>query len=889
MAVIRSRAAIGLLGLSLMAALAMELAPALATPPHHAVRSDACDQPDPSTADRWAHVNEPPEAIAGSIQPLDRAACVLVALDRAHHHWRSTDGGGHWRDFGSSPKLDRLYTEHLEPSTPLPFVGRVLATGPASTTGIPQVYVSDDGGKAFVPVMLRPSSNATGVAEKLVPLQGHVVTAATAVRVLQGVRQPYVYLAARPPVAPGAAASTERTTLLRSNDGGHTFEPLASAARLSPTAISVNPVIPDEIWINNGTVGTGDGGVWVSLDGGDTFSSTGTCCTGVHVLDVAVGVSPNGRPHVVLATDRGLLRSRDDGRTWRSLTANASAAVGLAPDDVETIAVQESGRVLVRTGSKTAFRPRSGLPQSCRPRHLRSSDVTPTRMLVDCESAGTFVLALVDYASKNAGQSGAPVPLPPGPEICKLVSPCAPDLLARQMRELATWPLPDADQQSGALAFDGHTLYYDTSVPGRLGRVRASDGRYLGTSFVQLDAPKHWSLTADLRKRDLLIISPDLVLFRWGRGHDRPKLVGNAFYKAPSFDPGIDGLSWIPEAERTLYRLQPGQHRPHAVCTIPPNGLVSTYVAAGDGGGYLQDEDDQHITRIDAQCRVTGYFAHRKFAESAAENDSLACDTQTFFPQAAIWIRDSQPRTITAYAVPAGYCPMPSTLRILAPSTAAESMPVTVCAELRNTATGEMAVDRNVTLTAAGRPLEHGQTDANGRFCTPYPAVDVARSRLQVPLSATFAGDASLYPSSAHGVLTVLGGAPPVSAPPQAAVAAPPPLPPVVPPHPGANPGPGPASAHEVAPNPAQAPQGQMQQTGQQLLQAVSVPQRQHQPQLALARAAARVDLANEMVAVRPRRPIPLGTAGAGALLVAGCALAGLLSRNLAFSRRSSR
>src|SRR5205823_1059558 len=79
---------------------------------------------------------------------------------------------------------------------------------------------------------------------------------------------------------------------------------------------------------------------------------------------------------------------------------------------------------------------------------------------------------------------------------------------------------------------------------------------------------------------------------------------------------------------------------------------TSSFVAGGDGGGYIQIEDNSTLFRIDRHCLVMGVFNHHAYSESSNENDAMACDTQTFFPQPAIWIRDSGPGTVTAYGVP---------------------------------------------------------------------------------------------------------------------------------------------------------------------------------------------------------------------------------------------
>jgi hypothetical protein len=868
--------------------------------------SAPCRYPGNVKADRWNAMTTPDGATPPvSVQQLDQDPCDVIAADKAGKRWRSEDAGAHW-SLADGTATPRVVTERMQPRARGGALGPVLAVGPvAKDTGVPQVYVSDDDGRTFaastigtqpdpiqpppipwpVPPLIPIAPTPPPVDTKQ-PLAMDVSGAVTAVHYTKGVPHPYVYVAGR--FADPKPGTEVAPRLLKSNDGGHTFGPVAGAQSLAPTVVAVNPTGQDELWVNDLSHGSG-GGAWVSYDGGTTFAQA--CCADATVRDISVTAAPNGGIVVLLATDKGLLRSLDDGRHWETVVPSAVTAVRTPADDPGTMLVANVDTVVWATGDGGSFTGMRGLPVDCRPEGLRRDDRVPSTFLVRCASTGTtYRLLLTKYGGTLPDPDPDPDPIP---------DPNPVGGTGRQLAELAEWQLPGSDTWSGTIAFDGTVLYYDLDKKGHIGRVRATDGEPLPDLKVAMDVE---SLTVDLRRNELIItgIKP-AKLYAYDIDSGKTTEIGKAVYHVPSYDAWGDGLSWVPEGWSTMFRRGYGESgKGKKACDIFDDagffvtvGGTSTFVASGDGGGYIQNEDDATLVRIDRTCRVLDTFQHRTFSESGNENDAMACDTQTFFPQPAIWIRDSEPGTVTAYGVPFGYCPMPSALRVSGPRTAYGGSAAPICATLANATDGRAGADRGVTISVDGRVAGHGQTDARGRMCLTYVAPLGGAARRQLKVTAAFSGDSALYPSSARDGFPVLNAPPPPPPPPVPQPPAvvppvpPPPPPPPPPPNPPAQPNPQPGPVQAPQPNPGQVPQAQMQPQAQPMPQGVVVPQRQQQPQLALAHAAKAIEQENAMVAPARRRRAPLDPPVVAALLAMGSAAVAAAARHApAYARR---
>lgn len=796
--------------------------------------SDTCLYPSLVIPNTWTVLRTPPGST--SVAEMDQDPCRLIATARTPFDdgevWLSSDAGQQWHLDTVAPPLTRVLTERLAKPARGKWMGDVLATGPLAPSAdsgitvdpVQQVYTSADGGEHYDESVL--GAGASGL-----PLQANLLSGATVIRYTNGAPTPVLYVVAavahHDGVAVAQSVSVDRE-LLSSTDGGHSFAPAGSGTGFAPTVLDVNPQNQNEVWVNS--IGSGaPGGAWKSTDGGTTWQPA--CCTTDAVHDIAFGPGTNGSTSVYVATDHGLLVSQDDGADWASVTTAPVDGVRTVPDAPGVvIAVTADHRVLawMKPGKPPVAIP--GLPGDCSPDGLRRDAIVPPTFLVTCASGATYRMLLDGYGVGGSWPggtgSGGGLPTPPA-------SPAT----AVQLTQLATWALPQANNESGAIAFDGTYLYYDDWAGG-VRRIRAADGEYGG----QLPLPGYLTpsgLTVDLKQNRLLIVSGDMYGYSLARR--TLKSFGRAPYIVPTFDASTDGLSWVPTQDTVLDRssIEGGRWDVQTICTgIPSYGVgsdnsPSTFVADGDGGGYVQSEDDITLYRIDKQCHLVGaLYKHRQYSESGEENDAMACDMQTFFPQAAIWIRDSTPKTVTAYAVPYGYCPMPSRLTVAAPATVSSGSVTTVCTLLTNATTGEPAADRGVTLSIRGASLGNARTGADGRACFTYLAPTIPNGhRLPLDANAAFAGDPSLYLSSGSARMVVVAAAP-------ALVAAG--GPPVLPPPPPAEPPPmnapnAPVQAPGPATNIAQAQQGQAQAQSQPGLQGVVVAQQEQQPQLALA------------------------------------------------------
>jgi photosystem II stability/assembly factor-like uncharacterized protein len=779
-----------------LSCLALALVPAATQP---AQAAPACGRTDGTATPRWTALPQPKTGIQGATQ-LDKDSCLLVAATPGGIVVRSMDGGEHWTPTDTKD-VRRLVSERLELVGEGIRSGPILAeTAPTTTVPVPTVMVSGDDGKSFFHVGLVGPGGT-------VPLSATIHDAVMASHFEQGKRSFYVYLAA-------SVGGTD--TLLRSTDGGASYAPLPGAANIRPTAVAVNPTATDEIWVSGGA----GGGAYVSVDGGTSF--TQVCCAGTTVHDIAISQLGFGYVQVLLATDTGLMRSTDDGTNWTTISKAATYGVRTTPDDAGTILAVTARGVELGAAPHYKFEPLPGLPKDCTPNALRRNASVPPVFLVDCAPAAkTYRLGLSNYGSKGTGTTGSTILIPP-----------LNGRTARSLVELATWVLPSAKLTSGAVAFDGRSIFYDTATPGVISSVDARTGA--PGAPVTLQRPVK-SLTFDLRANALLYA--DIADHLWS--HDMATSadtdLGKTPWFVPSYDPFSGGLAWFQEGFSDLWRAPrdaPAKAKQVCHSRAYSYDIPSTFVASGDGGGYIQGESDQALLRVAGNCEVTGIYSHRVFSESTDENDALACDTQTFFPQAAVWLRDSALGSVTAYGVPFGFCPMPSALTMTSPPELTEDETGNVCGVLVNRTTGVPAAARAVTLRLDGTVVARAQTDVAGKACTTYVPRHLAVGTRHAQLSMNFAGDSGLDPTAATApiLLTKEGPPPPPPLPPP-----PPPAPQVVVPvvipvpHP-----PPPAAANPPPPNappPGQIPAAQPQP----LAQGAAMGQHDTQEELAIA------------------------------------------------------
>jgi hypothetical protein len=188
-------------------------------------------------------------------------------------------------------------------------------------------------------------------------------------------------------------------------------------------------------------------------------------------------------------------------------------------------------------------------------------------------------------------------------------------------------------------------------------------------------------------------------------------------------------------------------------CTLTFDGastagmLPSGIAATGTGLVMIQAEDDTTITLVDRRCRTVATYAHRTFAESTDENDQMACDGVTF-GRPAVWVRDTDVGSMTAYALPDATCPLPTRVSV-APARARAGSEADVCATLRRAEVDRAVGNAVLSFSVAGVHAGTSTTDARGRACLALP-VDPGRRAVAV----SFPGTSAWARSASSGALT---------------------------------------------------------------------------------------------------------------------------------------
>jgi hypothetical protein len=253
-------------------------------------------------------------------------------------------------------------------------------------------------------------------------------------------------------------------------------------------------------------------------------------------------------------------------------------------------------------------------------------------------------------------------------------------------------------------------------------------------------------------------------------GHSWPLFatVAPSFANDPdllAYDPAADAF-WINTPPDGQAGLVTARGQPIQTCMTealasfglfsPDGGGPSAFVPAGTGVGYVQTEDDLNVFRIDtASCTLLSGFSHRLYSESSDENDQMACDSLTFTSgdagSSVLWLRDAQPDTISAYPVPQGYCPFPTSLAYTGTPAAVAGSTAELCADLSAQRAGQRHPlgDELVHFSVDGRVAGAAPTDALGRSCVATTAPPAGVHRVH----ATFAGTRAYAPSDADGTL----------------------------------------------------------------------------------------------------------------------------------------
>jgi photosystem II stability/assembly factor-like uncharacterized protein len=768
-----------------LAALATAALAVLATAPPYAGTSAAAPacRNDTETRRAWHALALPDGATTGA--ELDDEPCVLLAAGSDGRVWHTSDGGDTWQGpvrLGAATQ--RVLTEGMPPRS-------ALVTAPAVTpAGGPGGWVTHDAGVTFRPVS---------------GLDGRDVVAVTGSGTVG-----LVYALAAPVVADAPGP-----TLFRSDDFGNSFTPVATAA-FAPVAAVAVPGSATDVWAASAGPAAA---LWHTTDGGTSWQQVRTGA----VTDLAAARISDGAATVVAATPDGLVRSDDGGTTWvPSLTGTPVDAVRVEYDHAGALMLLSRGRVL----RVTAGHPRDageGLPAGCRPDGLRADHQEPSTFFVSCAS-GTY-----RYRTDGADLDGIGDASPGGPGNQGYVGVKFTDM--RVLRELKRPASMPADG-SGSLAFDGRQFYFADS--GGAGVVNRMDlaGRMLPDLVFPID--KHLLLVMYDANRELLyVVDGDGTVY----AADPRTMRTHVMFHSPVWShtvtaSGVGTLSYDATTERfrgavdggkTLVELDRHGHET-SHCDVPvtqspdPDGVsehtgstgADSVIGTGDGGAYVQFEDDTTVVRLNRSCAILAPYTHRRFSEATRENTALACDTTTF-PVAAMWIRDADTNAIWAYEVPGGYCAVDSILAIDVARSVTVSGTTPVCAGLHRAGRGDPLPGQQVALFAAGLPLGTATTDAAGRACLPLsPAalgLPASARGVRVPLLATFLGTPAYRPSSARASTLVTTVPPaPLPPPPRPPVRALLPLLPVLPAVPPVPPA-APLAMHAPAPQPQPQPQ----------------------------------------------------------------------------------
>jgi len=301
------------------------------------------------------------------------------------------------------------------------------------------------------------------------------------------------------------------------------------------------------------------------------------------------------------------------------------------------------------------------------------------------------------------------------------------------------------------------------------------------------------------------------------------------------------------------------------------------------GEVYVEQENDKQMRALTIPeagtngCAWGTTYEHAFDGEPLAEDEQLACDSQTFSVNGTtatvVWIRNTG-HTVFSYYAPGGKCPLPTFTTYLSPHSVPLSGITSFCAStVVHFLEGYKALPAGlpVTFTTGTRPLGVGYTTGGPDVCTPPMPNPLPLGAFIV--TASFAGTDAYLPSSGSG-LVVSGTGLPVAAQNPALPAgvpsgqAPPGGPAQPVPAPQAS---GAEQAQAQAQSDAQAQaqaQSQSQAQGVAQLQPGVMVQRQKQNQIATQRQGTGMQAELHASAIRRTTPAPLVAVAFGALML---------------------
>ena len=851
--------------------------------------------------DRWVPLPGSGGLHFTSASVFNGTPCAFIGATANGDVLVTRDTGSHWRRVASfGGQVTEIVTEHLASGTAFVLMAPGAKPSVTSTPAASGLYVTHDFGASFLPVPQFAGLDVTALAGAP---NGPGILFATA--------------------SPLGSIAKAPAAMYRSTDGGQSWIPLPAPAGLTATDIAVGEQSSQEVWVSTRADPARAAGLWLSTNGGTTFQNARSATA----TDLDVANVPGQGDRLDAATAHGILQTTDTGRSFRALQAGQSIVAVRHEPRFPEVLMAVLGGIPERSldGGKT-FHAANLHPSSGCDAGLSRDDGSPATFVLDlggCSSAGAYVyrssgrdlLGLGGSSGSGSGSGGG------GPSTGLLT--------ALPMQVLARVPTPVPAGTLSDVAFDGSRLYYTADDTYRTNRIymMSPTGVNLGSIVPTVYPtqaqrrvfgqgggnhtyhPYGWALSYDGTDNVLWVIDYGQAgagIYRvdpvTGAAKFAFLLKGQlgAALNSLTFDPSLRELRANSEFTPKMYEIDPRGGGISKRCKMPdPAGYTNTRftaaasVAAGDGTMYVEAEDDQHLFHISRDCRILEAYSHEPFQEQQ-ENDQIACDTVTF-GRPAIWMHEDLPflgSSMIAFAVPDGYCPIPSQVRLVPSKIVTHSgVPGRVCGVLEIGAYLHPVANMEVHFFIGGRFIGAAITNAAGLACVPYTPNQGPGSRL--PMKAAFFGTSDYLPSSAPGQLDLLGVPAAVVPPVVAAVAAaqqppPPPAPPVAVTQPNPNPAPGPGTAPQPQPQPQSNPQPQ----GQGQPQGAMATQKQEQPQTAFARAANEA-APNEEYAMSDARRDPLGAAripifGGAALAAAFGCVALVRRRSVAHARASS-
>lgn len=704
-----------------------------------------------SRSGAWSRLPAPD--MVESLQGVPGSECALVGVDGTSRLWRTDNGGLDWRTTPLPGASSMVFGSRLPAHTIL------VALTPSAGGGF---ALSRDGGLTFTSETASDPKDLSGT--EAVDAVGS---------------QPYgnggagdVYVSLRRQVAGHAAVySLAKVT----PDGAVTVNAGAGALTVGSLAWEPTGYAPlsgsplGNLWVTDSTSAAADNGLalLLSQDGGQTFEPPASRVS-EPLADVRYGKLASGAPILAVASSHGgVLWSTDDGSSWKRTQMDNGLPVravelGAQLSDV-AVALTATGTWQTSDNFTSFHAADAGLPPTCTLTDLSAfPGAGRTRFIGSCDSGHQWFW--YQPPSGNPHAKGSPGGGVGGTNV-------------QPMLPLATVPLGDPSS-SGSLAFDGSILYYASLSPPYtttrvIFRVRARDG----VQLPSLPVPVYARFLTYNANRDAIDFIDENGLNMYelsltsGRTVRLFSLQAASFSSAYSYDPTRDGFAAAVESTTTVLHTDAhgavtSQCQTRTGSIGDNSQAAGFYAAAGmvadghNGGGYVEAEDDATIREIDGQCRILATFAHRPYAEAVGENDSLVCDSVTFYPRIAVWIRDSSAASVSAYQVPGGRCEMPTRLTLSVPAIVHSGTTTTVCAGLYLQPHATPIVGERIAGTVDGRSLAMPRTGTDGRSCTRYtPRKTHIRHHIETA-HASFTGTDRYAPSTTSAVATILGVAP---------------------------------------------------------------------------------------------------------------------------------